>query len=179
MDPLSYPSPGINSPTNPSRIFKLVCPERRFANWFGSFMDACSYPLLSFKILPTSSLWINQVREILTPLILPSRSHRRIVEPGSPKSPATWSGLSMTALPVSFSCSDRKSAINLALLSGASLSSSAHRRRKVKLSFRPPGALLPFGRLLDTKASPSWSDSPPCSVPGLWLYNHIPDHGDP
>ena len=57
------------------------------------------YYLLSSKILLTSFLWINQVREILTPLILPSRNQRRIVEPGSPKSSATCSGLSMTAPP--------------------------------------------------------------------------------
>ena len=137
-----------------------------------------AYSLLSSKIRLTSSLWINQVREILTPLIFPSCSQRRIVEPGSPRSSATWFGLSMTVLPVSFSCLVRKSVINFALLSGANLSSSAHRRLKVRLSFRLPGALLPFGRLLDTRASPSWSDSRPCSVPGQWLYNHIPDPGD-
>lgn len=51
------------------------------------------YYLLSSKILLTSFLWINQVREILTPLILPSRNQRRIVEPGSPKSSATCSRL--------------------------------------------------------------------------------------
>jgi len=143
----------------------------------GLFLEL--YHLLSSKIRFTSSLWINQSREILTPLILPSRNHRRIVEPGSPKSSATCSGLSITALPDSSLRFARNSPINFALLSGASLPSSAHRRRKVKVSFRTPGALLPFGRLLDTRASPSWSDSRPCSFPGQWPYNHIPDPGDP